>query len=283
MRCHGLIGVLAVFAWPAVANAHIRLMYPPSRIIESAQGDPQKAGPCGAGAGIAMTNVRTQFKPGQTITVIFKETVPHPGHFRIEFDDDGDDAFKDPANATDIVDPPVLPVLKDGLFPNHTNLQLMMVDVTLPNITCKNCTLQVTQEMIAGASVTLYYHCADIELTNDASDAGAAPPPARDAGGTAPGSPGPGGSGGAAPGTGGSAGSSGSAGVAGAPAGTGGNPPTGGAPGTSGTPPAGAKPNSMVNGSIGGCAVSARPHPQAPAPWLVVVGILVARATRRRR
>jgi hypothetical protein len=307
-----LIGLLGAFSWPAVASAHMKLMYPPSRLIESGQGDPQKGnGPCGPTGG-GVSKVRTKLKPGQTITVIWKETVHHSGHFRIAFDDDGEDAFKDPATAKDIVDPPAMPVLKDNLFPDHTDGQTMKADITLPNMTCKNCTLQVIQAMTSGNAVSMYYHCADIELANDD---GTVTPPAPDAGtgtggtggnpgtgggygGTAGASPGTGGSGypdpstggtgGAAVGTGGASGSSGSPGTGGAPSGTGGSPGgTGGSSpsGSSGGPAAdaGAAENgsSIVKGSFTGCAFGGGRRPGALAIVLILAA-LAGRTARRR-
>ena len=46
------------------------------------------------------TNVTT-FQPGETITVTWTETVDHPGHYRIAFDDDGTDGLLDPRQPTD--------------------------------------------------------------------------------------------------------------------------------------------------------------------------------------
>jgi hypothetical protein len=304
-----LICALTAFLWPALANAHMKLMYPPSRIIENGQGDPQKgAGPCGPAGQSAMSKMRTKFKPGQTITVIWKETVHHPGHFRIAFDDDGEDAFKDPTTAKDIVDPPVMPVLKDNLFPDHTDGQMMKADITLPNVTCKNCTLQVIQAMTSGDSVTMYYHCADIQLGD--GEGGTAPPPAPDAGGgyggTGGSTPGTGGSGyggsggsgypdpttgGAPGGTGGVSGSSGTAGAGGstvsppAPSGTGGSGSGGGAGGAGGTaadPGPADKRTSTINGSFSGCAVGGGRRPAA-ATIVLLLAALLGGVSRRRR
>jgi hypothetical protein len=288
MKHPALICALAALWWPARAEAHIVLLYPPSRWVEGSLGDPQKVGPCGGGDPTVATGTRTRFKPGETITLMWRETVYHPGHFRVAFDDDGEDAFRDPVDANDIVNPPVMPVLADGLFPDHTANQMMTIDIKLPNLTCKNCTLQVTQEMVSGTSVSMYYHCADIELGNDATDAGVRPPPVADAatgaggaggnradasavspdvgrpgaggaggtGGTA-GSPGSGGTGGSAGGTGGSAGGTGGSaggtggsvgGTGGSPAGTGGS--AGGAGGSATTGAGGSTGN-------GGAAVDA--------------------------
>jgi hypothetical protein len=309
MKHPTVCALAAALLWPALAQAHMKLMFPPSRVVENGQGDPQKGnGPCASGT---PSKVRTKFKPGQTITVTWKETVHHPGHFRISFDDDGEDAFQDPKDAKDIVDPPAMPILKDGLFPNHTENQAMQAQITLPNVTCKTCTLQVIQAMLQGGDVSMYYHCADIELTNDApgGEGGTPPSVSVDAGSGTPGSggvagtggaggaggyggtggaatggtgypdPSTGGTGGTAPVTGGSSGSTPGTGGAGAPiSGTGGT----GAP-TPTAPPADAGSQSQsLSGTFAGCAVAGRARGGVPVAFVAFTALLLVRSRRRR-
>src|SRR5262245_60616490 len=54
-----------------------------------------KDAPCGKAGGTRGTNVYT-YAPGETITVSIVEFIPHPSYFRVAFDQDGDDGFKDP-------------------------------------------------------------------------------------------------------------------------------------------------------------------------------------------
>ena len=54
-----------------------------------------KEGPCGVLNGKRGTNVYT-YKPGETIKVAVDEFVPHPGYFRVAFDNNGDDDFLNP-------------------------------------------------------------------------------------------------------------------------------------------------------------------------------------------
>ena len=122
----------------------------------------------------------TVFEPGQTVTVTWNETVGHPSHYRIAFDDDGTDAYADPAAPDDIVDPPVLPILLDGI-PDMTGRGPRQATITLPNIECDRCTLQVIQVMYDkppfGDGNDMYYQCADIELrVGGAPDAGPGDP-----------------------------------------------------------------------------------------------------------
>ena len=166
-------GALVLFT--ADAYAHVQLMYPTQRTTS------QKQGPCGVTNGLR-GDVVTTLAPGSTITVTWDETVNHPGHFRISFDVDGDDDFVNPASYTDL----------------YTNESVMVDDIidtpgggisgytiTLPDIECDNCTLQMVQVMTDkppyGDGNDLYYQCADLVLQS-----GAQPPP--DAGAPAAGS-----------------------------------------------------------------------------------------------
>src|SRR5262249_45618276 len=171
------------------AWAHIMLLQPPSWTQEGSGGDPQKAEPCG-GEGGTPTGVVSKFRPGQTITVQWQETIYHAGHFRIRFATHPT-LRQDPkvyvdnqqyATNADISDPPQPPVLLDNLFPRTDPFgnpgTVFEQKVTLPNMLCDKCTLQVIQFMLGhGPPNYIYHHCADIQLTNDApADAGVLPP-----------------------------------------------------------------------------------------------------------
>jgi MYXO-CTERM domain-containing protein len=152
----------------------------------------QKAGPCGRADGVRTDRV-TVFEPGQTITVVWDETVDHPSHYRISFDVDGHDDFVDPAtmmefNSNDAV-------LADNI-PDDPSRHFEY-QITLPDVECETCTLQVIQVMYDKPPYTIpgndiYYNCADIALRQGAgADAGPMDP---DAGVPGPDS-GPGGTG----------------------------------------------------------------------------------------
>lgn len=161
--------ILAAFG-AGDARAHIMLMSPTARYTDL------KYGPCGRGGTMDVrTNNVTTFKPGETITVTWQETVPHPGHYRIAFDPNGQ-RFTDPSSFTDTA--PRMYVLKDDIA-DKTGTQVYTDTVTLPNVECTNCTLQVMQVMTDkppyGDGNDLYYQCADLVLRADAPDmAGAA-------------------------------------------------------------------------------------------------------------
>lgn len=171
--------LLSLFlALPYDAAAHLELTQPLSRY----GGRVLKEAPCGMTGGQRSPNVFT-FMAGQTIEIRWNEYVDHPGHYRISFDEDGDDDF---------VDPPCLagcntttPTVE--FFSNEAVLMDNIQDnaggdysltVTLPNVACDNCTLQVLQVMYDKPPYTLpgnemYYQCVDLVLlAAPAQDAG---------------------------------------------------------------------------------------------------------------
>lgn len=143
----------------ASAHAHIQLTFPLQRYTD------QKLAPCGRGGADGRGETVNVFAPGQTITVSWDETVNHPGHFRIAFDDDGQDAFYDPPTETTCDTD--MPILADCIVDTPGGGPSSF-DITLPNIECENCTLQVIQVMTDkppfGDGNDMYYQCADLAL-----------------------------------------------------------------------------------------------------------------------
>ena len=162
--------IALVALMPAHADAHLDLTSPTSRYGR----DALKTGPCGIPAGVRSPNI-TSFEPGETIEVRWDEYIDHPGHYRIAFDDNGDDDFVDPP-LDHFVNPPSTmgpysndTVLLDGIADKGRGESDYVVTVTLPNMTCDNCTLQVIQVMTDKEPFTtpgddIYYQCADLVL-----------------------------------------------------------------------------------------------------------------------
>jgi hypothetical protein len=168
MKTVGAVIALGVgLATPA--GAHLALVAPPSRYGAAVLKDP----PCGA-AGGARSGQVTVLEPGATITVTWNEYIDHPGHYRIAFDADGDDDFVDPiCTAGCTTRTPTIElysnetVLLDGIA--DTRGGNTSVQVTLPDVECERCTLQVIQVMYDKPPYTLpgddlYYQCADLVL-----------------------------------------------------------------------------------------------------------------------
>lgn len=160
IRC--ILAVLALVVSASDARAHITLMSPKPRNSD------QKDGPCGV-AGDKRGTIVTTLKPGEAITVQWKETVSHTGHFRISFDADGQDGFADPKSFTDLKTAPT--VLVDDIK-DKSGTQIYSQEVTLPDVECDRCTLQVIQVMTDkppyGDGDDIYYQCADITLSRGA-------------------------------------------------------------------------------------------------------------------
>jgi hypothetical protein len=111
------------------------------------------------------------FEPGETINLEWNEFVFHPGYFRISFDEDGDDDFVDPASYNDLY--ANASVLVDNLFPHEEpNTNRYEFDLTLPNVECENCTIQLIQMMTdkppyeVGTN-DIYYNCLDVTLKHE--------------------------------------------------------------------------------------------------------------------
>ena len=181
-----------VLALAAPAAAHFKLVAPESSTTQDSIGDPQKTRPCG-GAGTA-SNMVTTVQTGSMLTVTINETVTHPGHYRVALAQTAAQLPADPpvtqvgndqCGMTTIQNPPVFPVLADGMLPHNTSLggTNQSFQVQLPaGMECTNCVLQVTQYMRNHGAPCFYYHCATVTISNRAPP----PPPMVDAG------PGPG-------------------------------------------------------------------------------------------
>jgi len=144
--------VIAALVLARPADAHTTLTSPPPRTQAN------KAGPCGAAGSTRGTDVTT-FAPGETITVEWDETVDHPGHYRIAFDQDGDDDFPNPSQPTDAFPTTLADQIPDKAGGHYT------LDVALPDVTCTNCTLQLIQIMTTSVPYdSFYFQCADLVL-----------------------------------------------------------------------------------------------------------------------
>jgi hypothetical protein len=269
--------ISALFA-ASPALAHIDLIEPPARAHgTAAAGDPsvdqntnQKTGPCGQVVNGRNAERVSTYAPGQTITIRVNEETNHDSYIRVAIDLDGDDDFplrEPPAPATSF--PPeaadvalaaeealdseqLLSVYRES---NTMNGFVHEIEVTLPNETCDNCTLQVIQLMYNSPQI-YYFQCADIVIAEGgagSTDAGV--------------------------GEGGAGGTDGST-----PAGSGGS--SGGSGGASAAGRAGNAPNPSVasdDGDDGGCAFVTRTRGGRSSAGLVIFAALALALVTRRR
>jgi hypothetical protein len=197
MKRSVLCAAIAVASLSAVADAHFVLIMPAASLVQNRLGDPQKIGPCGgvsanpgrgtpANPGVpsgAVTNV----KGGTDLPLMVQESIFHPGHYRIALARTMQQLPPDPevtvtqtekgtrSQSAVIQNPPVAPVLLDGLFP-HTErpTQNFETVVPIPNITCQNCVMQVIEFMADHPGIAVdgghsYHHCAILNITADSS------------------------------------------------------------------------------------------------------------------
>jgi hypothetical protein len=193
----------------AASFAHVDLSSPNPRSHGQTEGN-LKSGPCGQSTDGRTANVNV-FAPGETITVTWNEYIDHPAYYRIAFDDDGDDGFvmrtdgqtdqaaDDPEamEAALNMDAEILAIVtEENDTSSGTSTDIRNVDVTLPNITCENCTLQLIQYMYNNPTQG-YFQCADIALRAEQNVGDADAGPAGDGGSANAGSAGAAGAGGA--------------------------------------------------------------------------------------
>jgi hypothetical protein len=164
---------LATLVAPS-AGAHIELIDPPPRyVLADGSDNGIKSCPCGLGGSNRVCNVAadgsdpdrservSRFEAGSTITIRFQEFVNHAGRFRVAFDPDGADLADFNSN-----------ILEDVQDPSNASGMMWEIPITLPNMTCDNCTLQLVQamevdqntEIADPAPISSYYACADIQL-----------------------------------------------------------------------------------------------------------------------
>ncbi len=170
---------LSLFFYAAPASAHLLLTS-----HEARDGSQIKNGPCGIEGSTRGTKIYTA-KPGIGVNLVWKETVDHPGYYRIAFDDSGND-FVDPHQAcVDTSDANACfnrnsagPTGIDNIPDSPTPSDIYSQAYTLPNVACDNCTLQVIQVMtdkppfvaVPGDDNDIYYQCLDLLLDPNGPD-----------------------------------------------------------------------------------------------------------------
>ena len=178
---------ISILLWGAKVEAHIQLSSPTARYVQDNNG--LKTAPCGSGT---TSGAITKVAAGQSLTVTWKESVSHAGHYRIALSAKESD-FVEP---TSLAIPNPLPAwdLMDGI-PDKTGTQTYSQTVQLPNVECPACVLQLIQVMSAGTDGTntgsfsgVYHACADLAITGGGGDAGL-PQDAMSVGDARPGSP----------------------------------------------------------------------------------------------
>jgi MYXO-CTERM domain-containing protein len=280
-------------ASPSFAHFDLKAPAPSSNSTNGGKGP----APCGPDD---PSDVVTNVTGGSMLQIVIDETVYHSGHYRVALSiDSRDDLPMEPvvkdadgnvlppqgpgnSKSTEIMNPPVFPVLADGLFPHTAPPQgMFMGNVMIPNVNCDRCTLQVIQFMSDDHPAPYFYrHCADLKVTADPNKPMFDPDNPNGMGGTG-GMGGTAGSGGmAGGGTGGSGGmtSAGTGGMATAGTSAGG---MGGRAGAGGTAGAGMM-NPASSGDDGGCSFSVSSAPRAAGLGIALLSAFGLLLRRRR-
>jgi hypothetical protein len=197
--------VLAANAAPAFAHAYLR--DPPGRHPDDPLAIDQY--PCGL-ADSARGSIVTTYTAGSTVTLEIEIAVAHGTRdYRLAIDDDGQE-FPLPNDTAGVA---ALPFTLD--FHLEGEGMTIMQEITIPSITCDNCTLQLMQQQSLSEAPSepgeFYYQCADIVIEGGGSGASSGGTGGSDAaaGAGVGGSSNPGGSAGSGTLSGGSANSSG--------------------------------------------------------------------------
>lgn len=133
------------------ARAEIRLVAPTPRTTM----DGLTLFPCGS---IPRSATPTRFEAGQSLNVTWQETTDRDGTYAIALSLAEDRNFDY--------------VLADAIADRAGGGTYMQM-VTLPAVTCTDCTLQLAQATTTGSPPTTYYSCADLVITTPAgTDAG---------------------------------------------------------------------------------------------------------------
>ena len=185
MRYPILAGLGTLLLMSGSSQAHFELLAPSASLVQDRLGDPQKLAPCGgtsANPGTP-TGIVTQVRGGDMLHVKLRETIFHPGHYRIALARSQADLPPDPEVTTrdtpkgpwsvsaKIADAKP-PILADGLFA-HTQKPppdtFWETDVRVPNINCDSCVLQLVQFMAEHSHNKdgdySYHHCAVLRIT----------------------------------------------------------------------------------------------------------------------
>ncbi len=139
-------------------------------------GDPQKEPACGDPGDATLTGEVTAYTAGDTVTVTIEEMIFHPGHYRVALalNDVSElppapevtPTAQDQCASTVIQDPPVFPILADGMLAHEGQFEgPQSFEVKLPDdVSCENCTLQIIEYMSSHGAPCFYYHCATISI-----------------------------------------------------------------------------------------------------------------------
>ena len=139
---------------------HARLILPQPRDNNAGN----KVGPCG---NLARTATPTVVTGGTALKVTWEETINHPGKYIFSLSSANDLGFAQNVVAT------VVDTQDAGVALPHKYEAM----ITMPNIDCPGCTLQMIQSMEENpAAPSFYYSCADLNIKSSTNVPPVVPP-----------------------------------------------------------------------------------------------------------
>lgn len=145
--------------YSGLATSHARLN-PMQKPFPRSDSSGLKVAPCGGVAATVDPTKRTVLQRGQQLEVKFQETINHPGHYRIAFSPAGDTGFDDNILLDNILD------IQEGAV-SVDNPRDYKVTVTVPDMVCDKCAIQLIQVMTDRNPPANYYSCADISIVDE--------------------------------------------------------------------------------------------------------------------
>jgi len=144
------------------ADAHARLK-PGGSLAPRNESSSLKSAPCG---NIAIDELkRTELSAGSQLTIKIEETIHHKGSFKIYFSEDGTGGFEAeaPLATIDHEANPSPHAANPNLNDPSTYIQ-METTITVPDVECESCVLQLVQIMTDRTPPSNYYSCADVKI-----------------------------------------------------------------------------------------------------------------------
>ncbi len=142
-----VIAMVATFGIKVFGHARIK---PVGTFVPRSTNPGVKIGPCGADA--KNLNPPT-YTPGQVINVQWEETIDHPGRYEFYF-----------SSANDTFPATPMMTVQDAQNAGVALPHQYNANITLPNVTCTGCSLQLVQVMTETNPPSLYFACVDFKL-----------------------------------------------------------------------------------------------------------------------
>ena len=150
---------VAISATQSLAHARLK---PTGKLTPRNEESGLKTAPCGDA--VIDAAKRVTLSAGETITVEWEETINHPGSFKISFAPNGTSEFVLLKEVADTQDGPVT-------FGDPATYHQYSTTITVPDVTCNTCVMQLIQVMTDRTPPTFYHSCADVKITGGSTTA----------------------------------------------------------------------------------------------------------------